>query len=123
MNAVTRIGSHTTNRTRTPRGLTKDGDRLQDVHVAPNIKICRTRVSYDLVLAPVILANPLPEILPRIDGPAKSLAVSRSHVYSDDRKTTYDQESLFFVRNVDFLPARREFKIRLLLLPELPNFF
>jgi hypothetical protein len=38
MNAVTGIGSRPTNGTKILRELRNDGERLQDVHVAQNLK-------------------------------------------------------------------------------------
>jgi len=58
MNAVTGIGSHTTNRTMLLRKLREDGDRLQDVHVSPNVERRSAYRSNELALPPVNVANP-----------------------------------------------------------------
>ena len=58
MNAVTGIGSHSTNGTKILRELRKDGDRLQNVHVAPNVERRSAYRSNELALPAVILANP-----------------------------------------------------------------
>jgi hypothetical protein len=51
MNAVPRIGRQTTNGTKIPRELTKDWIRLQDVHIAPNFKMCCAHWLSDFIIA------------------------------------------------------------------------
>jgi hypothetical protein len=71
MNGVTGIGSHTTNGTKILRKLRKDWNRLQDMHVAPNIARGNVHRSYDLTLAPVILADSQRGTFPR-RGPGRN---------------------------------------------------
>ncbi len=58
MNAVTGIGSRTTNRTMFLWKLSKDRNWLQNVHVSPNFERRNAHRINELVLPAVIIANP-----------------------------------------------------------------